>query len=338
MRIEIKTKHYVGIIFGALIIILDFIFFFNFTGEIGPKWWWFNPLIVLGIIVAIILFIIDFLNIENKEKEIEQKFLEFVRSLVENVRSGVSIPQAILHVENSNYGTLTPYVQKLAHQIEWGYPLKTALEVFANDTKNSVIKRAIAIVIEAEKSGGDIGAVLEAVGGSVVEIKKVKEERKANANSQTIQGYIIYAVFIGVMVMLQVFLIPKISTLSADVNAGLGAGLGGLGGGTAEAIDFGPIFMTLIMIQGLFAGLMIGKFAEGEYKEGIKHSIIMMMGGYFITATLTGIFAPEEALLAVIPLITTRGLICKKGISRHIKLTKEDFDKLPLDNNGDNNV
>ena len=254
MRIEIKTKHYVGIIFGALIIILDFIFFFNFTGEIGPKWWWFNPLIVLGIIVAIILFIIDFLNIENKEKEIEQKFLEFVRSLVENVRSGVSIPQAILHVENSNYGTLTPYVQKLAHQIEWGYPLKTALEVFANDTKNSVIKRAIAIVIEAEKSGVDIGAVLEAVGGSVVEIKKVKEERKANANSQTIQGYIIYAVFIGVMVMLQVFLIPKISTLSADVNTGLGAGLGGLGGGTAEAIDFGPIFMTLIMIQGLFAG------------------------------------------------------------------------------------
>src|SRR3989344_4466431 len=304
MRLELKPKHYAGIIVGIIIILLDFILFFNYTGKVGPTGWVFNPIIVIGIFFGSIFFIIDYLKIAEKQKEIEQKFLEFVRS-------GVSIPQAILHVSNSDYGALTPYVKKLAHQIEWGYPLKSALNIFANDTQNEVIKRAIAIVIEAEKSGGDIGSVLEAVTDSVVEIKKVKEERKTNASSQTLQGYIIYAVFIGVMVMLQVFLIPKISTLSADVGTGLGGAGVGFQQTTSEAINFGPIFITLILVQGLFAGLMIGKFAEGSYKEGIKHSLIMMLGGYLITATLSGIFTPTETL-AAIPLIFSRGLICKK--------------------------
>ena len=48
-------------------------------------------------------------------------------------------------------------------------------------------------------------------------------------------------------------------------------------------------FLWLIVIQGLFAGLMIGKFTDGEYKYGIKHSFILMVVGYLIIATARGI-------------------------------------------------
>ncbi len=309
MRIQLKTKHYLGLTLGFLILIIDFVLFFNFTGKIGPKVWYFNPIIVIALLIGSLSLILDFLNETKRQKEIETEFLEFIRGLVENVRSGVSIPQAILHVSNTDYGALSPYVHKLANQIEWGYPLKTALQIFAKDTGNEVIKRATAIVIEAEKSGGDIGSVLEAVAGSVVEIKKVKEERKTNASSQTIQGYIIYIVFIGVMVMLQVFLIPKISALTIDVSVGLASG-GVNTASIASEVDFGRVFIALIVVQGLFAGLMIGKFAEGDYKEGIKHSIIMVLGGYLITATLTGIFQPET--VAPLVLLIKKDWILKR--------------------------
>ena len=43
------------------------------------------------------------------------------------------------------------------------------------------------------------------------------------------------------------------------------------------------------MIQGFFAGIMIGKFAEGELRRGIKHSLIVMIISYLIITTLRGI-------------------------------------------------
>ncbi|MBI2148546.1 type II secretion system F family protein [Candidatus Woesearchaeota archaeon] len=299
---ELKAKHYVGLTIGFIIIIVDFILFFNFTVEFGPKVWYFSPIIVLGSLIASITFILDFMEENKRQKELETKFLEFVRGLVETVRSGASVTQAIIHVSSVNYGSLTPYVKKLANQIEWGYSLHDALTIFANDTNNSVIKRAITIVIEAEKSGGDIGSVLEAVTGSVLEIKKIKEERKSNAYTQTIQGYIIYFFFVFIMIVLQIYLIPKLGSVGGELGQGLGTiGIGGLGGGGSSALEFGKIFIATIIVQGLFAGLMLGKFSEGDYKSGLKHSLIMVIVGYLVMSTAAGIIKPSQALILLIP-------------------------------------
>jgi len=304
MKIEITTKHYIALGIAFVLIVLDFLLFFNFTGDIGPKAWYFNPIIVIAVLIGGILFFLDILHENERQKELEVKFLELVRSLVETVRSGVTIPQAIMHVSNTNLGALTPYVKKLANQLEWGYPLHDAFTIFAHDTKNEVINRSIAIVIQAEKSGGDMGSVLEAVTTSVLEIKQVKEERKSNSYSQTVQGYIIFFVFVIVMIVMQVYLIPKLSTIGGEIGQGLG-GIGvsaGAGGGGSSGVEFGPIFTATIIVQGLFAGLMIGKFSEGDFISGLKHSIIMIVSGYLISSTLSGIVAPQGpiALLLLI--------------------------------------
>ncbi len=300
---ELKLKHYFGLGFGFFIILIDFVFFFDFTAKLGPSAWYFNPILVIGVLIGSITFILDFLHENERQKELETKFLEFVRGLVETVRSGVSIPQAIMHAASVNYGALTPYVQKLSNQIEWGYPLHNALTIFANDTKNPVIKRSVAIVIEAEQSGGDMGSVLESVTQSVLEIKKVKEERKSNSYTQTIQGYIIYFFFVAIMVVLQIYLIPKLSVIGGEVGSGLGTiGVGGLGaGGGSGNLDFNAIFLATIVVQGLFAGLMLGKFADGDFKSGLKHSLIMVIGGYLIISTAAGLLTATQALVLLIP-------------------------------------
>ena len=247
---ELKVKHYIGLCLGTLIVLVDFILFFNFTDKFGPNAWYFNPILVIGVLIGSITFILDFLHENDRQKELESKFLEFVRGLVETVRSGVSIPQAIMHAATVNYGALTPYVQKLSNQVEWGYPLHNALTIFANDTKNPVIRRSVAIVIEAEQSGGDMSSVLESVTQSVLEIKKVKEERKSNSYTQTIQGYIIYFFFVAIMVVLQIYLIPKLSVIGGEVGSGLGTiGVGGLGaGGGANNLNFNLIFIATIIV------------------------------------------------------------------------------------------
>lgn len=283
---EFKTKHIASIMVGLFILVASAVFFFN--------QWYFNPVAVIALFIAALPFILDFMNETKRQKELELKFLEFVRSLVESVRSGIAIPQAITHTAKVDYGALTPYIKQLANQIELGFPLHQAFKNFAKHTKNEVIDRSVSIVIQSEKSGGDMASVLEAVTRSVYEIKKVKEEQKSNAYGQIIQGYIIFFVFIVIMVVLQVYLLPKLSEIGSELSGGLAGGMSFAGSSAAVAtsggMDLGSILIATIIIQGFFAGLMLGKFSEDDFKAGVKHSLIMCIMGYLVIATATGIF------------------------------------------------
>jgi len=284
MEIKFETRHALFIILGILLIIGDLYFFYDTR--------WFKPLIVISLVIMGLQFFIDFLRENKRQKEIELKFLEFVRALVQTVKSGVSIPKAIQQIANEDYGDLSVHVKKLANQLEWGFPLHAALMNFVSDTNNRVIAKSISIVTESEKSGGNMGEVLEAVSSSVFSIKKIKEERKASVYSQIVQGYIIFFVFIIIMLVMQIYLMPNISQLSLDVSAGLGTPLPGTFGGGASKITadyMNSLFTYLMVIQGLFAGLMIGKFSEGELKYGIKHSLILVIIGYLIISTVRGV-------------------------------------------------
>ncbi len=279
MKLRFKPEYWIGIILGVLVIVLDFYFLFK------PMSRWFKPLLLFGVLIAFFLFFIDFLKENKRQKEIEIKFLEFVRTLVETVKSGIPLPQAIYKMSGSDFGSLTPYIKKLANRTEWGIPAKEALIMFADDTGNDVIKRSIEVVVVAERSGGNIEDVLESVTDSVLQVKKLKDERKESVFNQIIQGYIVYFVFLGIMLMLQVKFLPMLVDMAGNLGGGL---LGSSVVSQGKIQDFSYIFLALILIQGFFAGLVIGKFSEGEIKQGVKHSVILMVIAYMVMSTFGG--------------------------------------------------
>ncbi len=287
MSFEFKLKYLIGIGAALLLIALDFMLFFDFT-TMKPSARWFIPMLILSFTVSTLQLWMEFLAERARQKRVEIKFLDFVRNLESTVKSGLPIPQSIIQSSAKDYSELNPYLKKLANQIQLGIPVHRALMTFANDTDNKVIKRAVAIVIEAESSGGDIESVLESVTNSVMSVKKLQEERKSSAYSQIVQGYIIYFVFIAIMLILQLKLFPKLTQMgSSGAGQTLGAIGAGIGAGASQTnLDF--LFFMLIMIQGLFAGIMIGKFSEGTIKDGIIHSAILMTAAALIVTTAKG--------------------------------------------------
>lgn len=287
MKMKFKPSYMIGITFAVILIVLDILFVYNNPGLKR----WFYAFLVVGVSIGWSQFWYDFYKENQRQKEVELKFLEFVRALVGTVKSGISVPQAIIHASKKDYGALTPYTTKLANQLEWGIPIHEALITFSNDTKNSVIKRSVAIVIEAEQSGGDIEDVLESVTNSVVQVKKVKAERKSSTYSQIVQGYIVFFVFIGIMLLLQVKLFPLLTSVSGSLSEGLAA-TGMLGGGVfgsgGEDINLDKLFFSLIMIQAFFAGIMVGKFSEGTIRQGLLHSLVLMTVSALIVTTVKG--------------------------------------------------
>ena len=293
---KFKKSYWYGISAGIILIIIDFMAFRNTR--------FFTPLIALAVTIGWAQFWVDYFIEAQKKKEYEAKFLEFVRNLVGAIKSGMPVPKAIMHVANeAEYGSLTPNIKKLANQIEWAIPVHKALKNFAKDTGNDVIIRAVSTVIEAEQAGGNMEDVLESITTSLLEIKKIKDQRRAAISSQIIQSYIIFFIFLGIMVVIQAFLIPYLSKMA-------GANLAQGSIGTAEMIGIStnvqinysslPLFVTtlkawfvsmrgiflmLSLIQGLFAGLIIGKLSEGDILSGLKHSLILMTISIIVMTT-----------------------------------------------------
>src|SRR3990172_550506 len=274
---EIKKVHITGIIASLIIIAVSF-----FGGE---RFFFF--VIGIGVIVGVLPFILSIMREAKVSTEKEQMFLEFARNLVEGVKSGTPISKSIINVKERSYGSLSPHVRKLANQIYMGIPLTTALQVFSRDINSKTISRAITLIGQAEKSGGEIGGILESVAEAVNTSDKLKKERKAVISTLVVQGYIIFFVFIIIVLVMQFQIIPLLSGIS-----GVGVISGQLGA-TAQfesvQTEITNSFLYLILIQGLFSGLAIGKLAEGNLKSGIKHSFALMFLS-FITSSGANLF------------------------------------------------
>src|SRR3989338_987872 len=281
---EVNKVEIIGLIIAFIIITLDFLFFFI------TNIFYF----VLGISFLIAGFpFFVFLIIESSATEEKNRmFLEFARDLVENVKAGTPISKGIVNLQTKDYGPLNSNVRKLSNQISLGIPLKVAFDTFARDIGSSTISRAISIMSESEKAGGEVEDVLESVVGSVAQIEKLKKDRKNAIYGLVVQGYIIFFIFIIIMVVMEFKILP----IATDVGTSVGSptpdviGISGFGkfAGEQKATpeQLARPFLWLLVIQGFFTGLVIGKISEGSIRIGLKHSFILMVFAILVNTGL----------------------------------------------------
>jgi flagellar protein FlaJ len=205
----------------------------------------------------------------TRTREIERLFPAFMGDITESINVGMSLPKAIRTATNNDYGVLTPHVKEMATKIDWGIPFEKVLIGFADNTKSDVIGRSVKGIIEAHRSGGTIGTVLHAMTVSVRELERIKRERATQVYSQMVTGYFIYFLFLGIMLAMAKLLIP---VLTFQIS------------GAAGAADisrlFTDTFRSLVVIQGMFAGIGIGKMSEGTISAGFKHAFVLTIIGY----------------------------------------------------------
>jgi flagellar protein FlaJ len=269
---KIKKTHWFGILIGIIIIAVSVIFFYK------EKIFWL--LISIGVVAGGMPFVISTVRESEDDKKKEEMFLEFARNLVENVKSGTPISKSIINVQGKDYGVLTPYIDKLANQIALGIPVRQALEIFAAGTRSKGIIRAVDIIRQAENAGGSIESILDSVAKSVSETEKLKKERRVVVYEMVSQGYIIFFIFIFIMLIMQFKIIPMtagVASFSGNNNK-------------IDASTMSLPFLVLLIVQGLFIGLVIGKLSEGSIKAGVKHSFILMVLAVLISSGARAFF------------------------------------------------
>ena len=262
---KLTKTEILGIVLSIIVIVGDYIFLRE--EKI------FYLLIGIALIIGIVPFFIHLILESGMEKEKEEQFLEFVRDLEEGVRSGTPINKSIINLKGKDYADLSLHIVKMANQISLGIPLREAFEVFARDIGSRTISRAVGLIKEADRTGGNIETILSSVAESSASIEKLRKERESAIYGLVVQGYIIYFIFIIIVLVMQFKILPMTMGIS---NLG-GIGDVGMAAATITAEQLASPFMYLLITQGLFAGLIIGKLANGNVKSGVKHSIALII-------------------------------------------------------------
>jgi len=233
-------------------------------------------------IISMFLFMLPIVMVKYMEysrvKTIEEMFPVFLRDFVESIRGGMTVPRALKSVSKNDYKTLSPFIKKMSAQMDWGIPADKVFLKFSKESKSKLIGRIISSVVESHRFGGNLSDTFEALSNTSLEVEKLRAERRLFLNSQMMTGYIVFFVFLSVIIGLERFLIPSL----AQVNPG-GIGMSTLGTPNESLVtEYKTVFRNLILIQGLFAGLAVGKMAEGSTISGLKHSMFMMFVGIVV--------------------------------------------------------
>jgi len=271
---KLTKVHWIGIGFAVIIAVTAFVFF------------WGQDLFLFLLGIAITIFFLPFLLTliveSTKEREKNEMFLEFSRNLAESVKTGTPISTSIINMRNKNFGSLSSHIKKLANQISLGIPLSRALQTFGEEVRSDTIKRAIGSIRDAESAGGEIDKILDSVANSVSQIEKLKKERRSAIYSLVVQGYIIFLIFVGIMLVMEFRILPLTTELGSLEGISSFGGLGG-GGSVATPEELSRPFLYLLLVQGIFAGFTIGKLSEGTIKSGVKHSFILAIAAFLIS-------------------------------------------------------
>ncbi|MBI3190998.1 type II secretion system F family protein [archaeon] len=298
MKKDIKILIVSAVIFVVLIIISMFLSDLTISAN----------LLFLGVIALTVPYTVYKFIEFKKVKAYEKEFPNFLRDMAESQRAGLTLVQALKTVEKSDYGILTSEISKINKQLSWNVPIEKVFKKFTERMSASkVIVRSLMVIGQANRSGGNIEDTMDALANNIESLRDVQAEKSSMLNQQVIMMYAIFFIFVGITIAMVKFLVPMIQT--QDLGSTFGAqnfnsnpcsvcidstdpscfgctvfatvsSAFGFGDQSNPAAYYKSLFLTMIVIQGLFTGLIAGQISSDSITAGAKHSMIMLFSGF----------------------------------------------------------
>lgn len=269
---QLTIKNIVLIIVPGILAMLFFIYsLLNYLGQL-----FFDDMILFSFLIGVIPFALGKYFEYSRMRKMENEFPNFLADVASGVDSGMSIPNAIYVTKDREYGLLNKEITEMSQQISWGIPFETVFSRFTRKTKSPYIEKLTYLIIEANKAGGDIKEILGAAARNARDLKNIERETETMIKPYVFICYITYFVFLVVILILyKTFILPMAGETSGFIKAGF------------SAEEYTTLFFRMLMFQGLFIGLAAGKMAERKIIAGLKHSIILIVIGYFMFNAVT---------------------------------------------------
>jgi len=201
-----------------------------------------------------------------------------VRDISLSVKSGMTMKDAMSIAALGQYGALTPAIKRIDNMISWGVSFEDALLHFAKKYPTPLIRRTIFTLIEASRMGGQLGEILEGVATDAEETKALERRRSSETKPYLMVCYVSYFVFLAVIMVMSYVFLPMMKEAAEVTSSGsLPSGVGQFAVSDEDLALYDMLFFHVLVIQGLFAGIVTGKIGEGKAIAGLKHSVFFIV-------------------------------------------------------------
>jgi len=217
----------------------------------------------------------------KKVLEIESRLPDFLRDVSEGGRFGMTLADSIKVSARGRYGRLTPEIQRMAAQIDWGVPATEAMKLFVDRVDTPLVRRMTTIVIKANEAGGNVADVLNMVAHDARETLLNRNERSIAMSTYTVVIYVAFAVFLATIFILNTTFLPQMVKAGTSISEGAED----IGGNIPVQVqsDVVPqinlIFFISVVIHAFGDGILAGVLQNGRIANGFRHSFIMLLIG-----------------------------------------------------------
>lgn len=254
---------------------------------------------LVSLVFASVPIMYAFYKKNSHIKGLEENFRIFLDDLKDLLQGGVNIGDALMITSRNDYGPLTVYIQRLAAKVRLGIPFEKAITQTFARVNSPLIKKIILVINQTLRAGGNFMKVFVVAIDYVEKIERLKSQRRSRTTATIINSYLMFYVFVMIIIAIQIFFVPMLT------QNGMGTIDMGIitSGGIIDEVDTEPEeppepvayaehFMSLIIVQGLFAGPMIGKISEDSFVNGLKHSIILLVTSLTVYLIVNEILLP----------------------------------------------
>jgi flagellar protein FlaJ len=259
-----------------------------------------DDLIVQSVLFVVFTYAVVRFFYKRHITAIEKATPEFLERIASLNEAGMSIVQAVDRVRGTDIGVLTPEIDRIWRDLEYGSTVDDAFVRFGRRVRTTAIARVVTLLTNAMRASGNMGPVIRIAAEQHRAELSLRRQRRQQMFTYLIVIYIAFFVFLVIIIAINEMLVPNIpqgSPIDSEELQALGAG-GAFGdfGGVNQAV-YTLTFFHAALIQGVCAGFVAGQLGEGSLRDGAKHAAFMLALAYvmfiFLTSPIASV-APGE--------------------------------------------
>lgn len=234
----------------------------------------FGGLTLFSIVFAVGVFFLNF-KIFRRKLEMERVLPEYLRLVATNIRSGLSLHNALTVSGKKRFGILSNEIDLVAKTSKVKGDFAKSLEVFGRKFDSKILQKSMNSIAASVKSGTNISDLLEKTADN---INKMKNTRLKMAAS--VKNYIIFIIASGIIIAPLMFSMSfHMNDTVADIKdrvdldvsgANQPIGLSGIGGtGGVDPGNFDIFAILMIISNVLISGVLISVIRYGNWRQGV---------------------------------------------------------------------
>ncbi len=243
---------------------------------------WIFAFVTILFLVWFSIFVLLDLRIFKRRVGIEEVLPDYLHLTSANIRAGMTLDKALWYAVRPRFGVLAKEIEVVAKETMSGEDLETAMKRFADKYDSVTLKRAINLLIESYRAGGEIGDILTKIADNIKENQLMRKEMSANVTTYAI--FITFATMIAAPILFALseqFLsvINKIlGNIDIDEVRNLGTGFSFMFTSTGVSVtDFRIFAIISLLLSSLFSACIVATIRKGSVKSGISYIPVFMI-------------------------------------------------------------